>query len=163
MNKVIRHMIADYLNVGTKEAEEYALMNAGFTTIDENPSAKVEKTPYVGDKSSSGTIAGYENVFPFETQLISDEAAIKYVYNIGRNQKTGEDAETDYIRIDEFGEGVSGTSYPARKFRVAIEVTGIKGEGTQVVKVSGNMHQVGDFTEGTFDTNAKKFTPKAAE
>ena len=162
MNKVIRHMIADYLNVGTKEAEEYAFMNAGFTTLDENPSAKVETTPYVGDKSASGSITGYETVFPFETQLISDEAAVKFIYDIGRNQKTGEEAETDYVRIDEFGDGATGTSYPARKFRVAVEVTNIAGEGTQIVKVSGNLHQVGDFIDGTFDTSSKKFTPKSA-
>ncbi len=164
MNKVIRHMIADYLNVGTKEAEEYAFMNAGFTTLDENPSAKVETVPYVGDKSASGSITGYETVFPFETQLISDEAAVSFIYNIARNQKTGEDAETDYVRIDEFGTGVNTgtTSYPARKFRVAVEVTNIAGEGTQIVKLSGNLHQVGDFVDGTFDTSTKKFTPKTA-
>lgn len=162
MNKIIRHMIADYLNVGTREAEEYAFMNAGFTTLDENPSAKVETVPYVGDKSASGSITGYETVFPFETQLISDEAAVKFIYDIGRNQKTGEDAETDYVRIDEFDDGATETSYPARKFRVAVEVTNIAGEGTQIVKVSGNLHQVGDFIDGTFDTNTKKFTPKSA-
>lgn len=162
MNKVIRHMIADYLNVGTKEAEEYAFMNAGFLTLDENPSAKVESTPYVGDRSSSGAITGYETVFPFETHLISDEAAVKFLYDVGRNQKTGEDAETDYIRIDEFDTATTGTSYPARKFRVAVEVTNIAGEGTQIVKVSGNLHQVGDFIDGTFDTSTKKFTPKTA-
>lgn len=162
MNKIIRHMIADYLNTGTKESEEYSFMNAGFLTLDENPSAKVESTPYVGDKSSSGTITGYEAVFPFETHLISDEAAVRFVYDIGRNQKTGEEAETDYVRIDEFDAAEGGTSYPARKFRVAVEVTNISGEGTQIVKVSGNLHQVGNFQDGTFDTSTKKFTPKTA-
>lgn len=31
---VMRHMIADYLNVGTAEKAEYALMGTGFTTLD---------------------------------------------------------------------------------------------------------------------------------
>lgn len=158
MNKVIRYMIADYLNTGTKSAEEYSLMNAGFTALDENPSAKVENTPYIGDRSSSGSITGYETVFPFDTQLISDEAAIAFIYDVGRNQKTGQDAETDYVRVELFES--ESSSYPARKFRVAVEVSSITGEGTNIVKMAGNLHQVGNFVDGTFDTTTKKFTPK---
>lgn len=39
---VMRHMIADYLNVGTAEKAEYALMGTGFTTLDESPGAQTE-------------------------------------------------------------------------------------------------------------------------
>lgn len=159
MNKVIRYMIADYLNTGTSGSESYSLMNAGFTALDENPSAKVENTPYIGDRTSSGSITGYETVFPFDTQLISDEAAVAFIYAIGRNQKTGQDAETDYVRVDLFGAAEGSGAYPARKFRVAIEVSGITGEGTNIVKMAGNLHQVGNFIEGTFDPTTKKFTP----
>lgn len=159
MNKVIRYMIADYLNTGTSSTEEYSLMNAGFTALDENPSAKVENTPYIGDRSSSGSITGYETTFPFDTQLISDEAAIAFIYDVGRNQKTGQDAETDYVRVELFES--ESSSYPARKFRVAVEVSSITGEGTNIVKMAGNLHQVGNFVDGTFDTTTKKFTPKS--
>lgn len=158
MNKVIRYMIADYLNTGTSSTEDYNLMNVGFTALDENPSAKVENTPYIGDRSSSGSITGYENTFPFDTQLISDEAAIAFIYDIGRNQKTGQDAETDYVRVEVFES--ESSSYPARKFRVAVEVSSITGEGTNIVKMAGNLHQVGNFVDGTFDITTKEFTPK---
>lgn len=161
MNKVIRYMIADYLNTGTPTSETYSFMNAGFTALDENPSAIVENTPYIGDRSSSGSITGYETVFPFDTQLISDEAAVKFIYSVARNQKTGQDAETDYVRVDLFDAGEGSTSYPARKFRVAIEVSSVSGEGTNIVRMAGNLHQVGNFIEGTFDTDSKTFTPKS--
>ena len=39
---VMRHMIADYLNVGTSEKPEYVLMGTGFTTLDESPGAQTE-------------------------------------------------------------------------------------------------------------------------
>ncbi len=161
MNKVIRHMIADYLNTGTAGKEEYALMGAGFSALDENPSAKVDKTPYINDRSTSGSIVGYENSFAFDTQFISDEAAIKFIYDIARNQKVGAEAETDYVRVDLY-ETASAGAYPARKFRVAVEVSGITGAGTEIVKVAGNLHQVGSFVEGTFNTETKTFTPAAS-
>lgn len=166
MSKVMRYQIADYLE--TKAAADggngavNSLMGAGFLTLDENPSAKVETTAYINNRSASGTITGYETVFPFDTQLISDEAAVKFIYDIARNQKTGTEAETNYYRVDLYdaqGEGVK--SYPARRFKVAVEVTGITGAGTEIVRVAGNLHQVGDFTAGTFDIETKTFTPKA--
>ena len=158
MNKVIRYMIADFLNTGGSDAEEYSKMGVGFSALDENPTAKVDKTAYISDRSASGSITGYENRFAFDTQFISDEAAIKYIYDIARDQKTGGDAETDYVRVDVYAGDEGGTSYPARKFRVAVEVTGITGAGTEIMRVAGNLHQVGNFVAGTFDTSTRKFT-----
>lgn len=155
MGKVIRYQIADYLNTGS---ENYSLMGLGFTALDENPNAKVETQAYISDKSASGAITGYENRFPFDTQLISEEEAIDFIYDVARNQKTGSDAETDYVRVDLFKDQ-SGGAYPARKFKVAVEVTGITGAGTEIVRVAGNLHQVGNFVDGTFDTASKTFTP----
>lgn len=154
MAKVMRYMIADYLETA---AETNSLMGTGFTSLDENPSAKVDKTAYINDVSTSGTITGYENSFAFDTQFIEDDAAIAFLYDIARNQKTGSEAETNYYRVDLYKEGTSG-AYPARKFRVCVEVTGITGAGTEIMKVAGNLHQVGNFTEGTFNTTTKTFT-----
>lgn len=162
MNKVIRYMVADYLNAGTTDSEAYALMGSGFSALDENPNAKVDTTAYINDKSASGSITGYENKFAFDTQFISDEAAIKFIYDIARNQKTGEDAETEYVRVDLYDTETSG-AYPARKFKVAVEVTGITGAGTEIMKVAGNLHQVGDFVEGMFNPTTKTFTETNAE
>ena len=63
MNKVIRYLVADYLNTGTAGKEEYSFMGSGFTSLDENPSAKVDKTPYICDRSVSGRLIIYgENI-----------------------------------------------------------------------------------------------------
>lgn len=158
MAKVIRYMIADYLNTGSGDTATYSLMGAGFSALDENPSAKVDSTAFINDKSASGSVTGYENTFPFDTQLISDEVAIIKIYEIARNQKTGTDAECDYVRVDVWNAPESGSAYPARKFRVCVEVTGITGAGTDIVKVAGNLRQVGNFVEGTFDTSTKTFS-----
>ncbi|MDO4541495.1 MAG: hypothetical protein Q4C00_01515 [Bacillota bacterium] len=158
MSKVVRWQIADYLGVGSSPA--YHLMGVGFTQVDEEPSAQVESTAYVHNKSKRGTIKGYENTFPFETHIETDEAAIEALYQVGRNQKTGSEAEFDYVRVELFKPigSDSQTTYAARKFRVAAEISGITGEGTELVTVSGVLHQVGDFVDGTFDTSTKTFT-----
>lgn len=157
MAKVIRHQIADYLNTAPSGEAAYSLMGTGYTALDENPSAKVDNTAYVSDKASSATITGYENSFKFDSQLISDDATIAYLYSIGRDQKTGSDAETDYVRVDLFDAATSG-AYKARKFRVAVEISSISGAGNEIVKVSGSLHQIGDAVQGTFNPTTKTFT-----
>lgn len=165
MEKVMRYQIADYLNIGTSEEEEYALMGTGFNTLDEEAGAQTESVTYINDKAATTYIRAYETVFPFETDLIADEDAVTYIYDVGRNQKTGGDAETDYVRVELFSP-VSAPEKPntfkARKFRVSIEVSSTEGEGGNIVKVSGNLNAVGDFVDGTFDTSTKTFTPASA-
>ena len=119
----------------------------------------------INDKAATTYIRAYETVFPFETDLIADEDAVTFIYDVGRNQKTGGDAETDYVRVELFSP-VSAPETPntfkARKFRVSIEVSSTEGEGGNIVKVSGNLNAVGDFVDGTFDTSTKTFTPASA-
>lgn len=161
--KVIRHHIADYLApVAGSGSETYALMGVGFSAMDEQPSAKVDKSAFINDTSTSGTITGYENKFAFDTQLISDEVAIKQIYDIARNQKVGSDAEAFYVRVELFDGEEGASAYPARRFKVAVEVSNINGAGTEIMKVTGTLHQVGNFEDGTFDIKTKTFTPKTA-
>ena len=155
---VLRNMIADYLDVGTTTTPEWALMGPGFNSLDENPQAQVDTKAYISDKSATSTIKGYQTQFPFDTDLIEDEKAVTALYGIGRNQKQGADAELDYVRVELFKGATASTSYPARKFRVAVEVSNVQGAGAEVIKVTGNLNSVGDFVDGTFDIKTKTFT-----
>ena len=69
---VLRHMIADYLNVGTESKPEWALMGTGFTTLDESPGAQTESVKYVNEVSSSSTVTGYETSFRSDIMVSAD-------------------------------------------------------------------------------------------
>lgn len=162
MEKVMRYQVADYLNTGDS-TETYTLMGAGFNSLDESPSAQTESTTYINDKSATKYVKGYETTFPFDTDLIADETAITFIYDIARNQKVGEDAETDYVRVELFSPVASkDNTYKARKFKVSVEVSDITGEGASIMKVSGNLNGVGDFIDGEFNTTTKTFTAAGA-
>lgn len=157
---VMRYQIADYLNTGKGSTEAWELMGAGFNTLDENPSAQSESKVYINDRSQTSYIKNYQTQFPFDTDLIKSENAIMSLYEIGRGQKTGVDAELEYIRVELFKPVTDKeNNFEARKFRVSVEVAGIAGSGGEAIKVTGNLNAVGTFTEGTFDTTTKAFTP----
>ena len=155
---IMRHQIADYLNIG-EEQEEYSFMGAGYNTLDENPSAQTDGKIYISNKAQTNYIKSYQTQFPFDTDLMKSETTVMALYDVGRNQKTGAGAEKDYVRVELFRpiDGKDNT-YMARKFRVSVEVSGIAGGGGETVKVTGNLNNVGDFVDGEFNTVTKTFT-----
>lgn len=159
MDVLMRFAIMDFLNVGT-DTEEYAFMGTGFNSLNESPNAQVDTKPYICDKSASSTVTGYQGQFPFEADMIKDERALMKLYEIGRNQKTGVDAEVDYVRVETFEPVASKeNTFKARKFRCSTEISDISGEGAKPIVLSGNLNQVGDFVDGEFNTTTKTFTP----
>lgn len=151
-----RRSYANYLNVGTT-VEEFVLMNAGFTELNESPAAQTSSKRYVGDKSASKAITGYDWSAPFNTDMIRSEKAIELICNIGEMQLIGSDAETDYIIVDLDKPGSGENTFKARKFRVAIEVSDFENNDGEMA-AAGNLLGVGDVVLGTFNTTTKIFT-----
>ena len=89
---VLRYHIADYIQDSNDVKPVFC--GTGFTKLDENPSAQIDTKIYINDKTSSSTIKNYQTEFPFESDVKSDQIAVMKLYRIGRDQKTGADAET---------------------------------------------------------------------
>lgn len=161
-NVLKRHQFADYLNVSTESAPNFALMGTGFKTLDEEPGAQAESKKYVNEKAKSSSVVGYETKFPFESDLIKEQEAVIALYNVGRNHSTGSDAEFEYVRAELWNPAEGrGNEFAARKFIVSVEVSKISGEND--ISVSGNLNAVGDFVAGTFNTETRTFTPEGIE
>jgi len=161
MDKISRSKIADFINVTPKEATPtYKYMNKGFNTLNENPGAQIDKKTYIGDTTATSSVKGYETVFPYDCDFIKDEVASKYLYDIGRNHAIGDDAETDFIKVDMYDPCFVGSTqfFKARKFRVCIEVSGAAGAGGETIVSTGNLNTVGNPIFGYWDTVAKEFT-----
>ena len=150
----------DILNTGTSGAPIWSMMGEGFTSLDENPGAQVESKIYIHQRSATVTTKSYETVFPFSADAIVSEEAVKYIYDIARNHKTGADAVTDYIRIELWDEvGTDTKIFRARKFRVAVAVDSVSGAGGETGVISGNLNAQGDPIDGVWDFAAKEFSP----
>ena len=152
-----RNGIANYLNVG-KESDEYVLMGAGFTELNETPAAQTSSKKYINDKNATKRIVGYDWSTPFNTDEIRDEKAIDFICNIGEMQLVGDDCETDYVIVDLDKSTSVANEYSARKFRVAIEVAEFPTSDEGDMTATGNLLAVGDLIKGKFNTVTKVFT-----
>ncbi|MGL5149057.1 MAG: hypothetical protein ACRC7N_00585 [Clostridium sp.] len=152
-----RRKYANYLNVG-KTTEEFVLMGAGFTDLNEQPSAQTTSKRYVNDKNATKSIVGYDWSTPFTTDMIRSEKAVDFICNIGELQKVGSDAESDYIIVDlDKAIAAKQNTFTARKFRVAIEVASFDNNDGDM-SAAGNLLGVGDLIVGEFNTTTKSFT-----
>lgn len=158
---IMRYQVADYLGIPASDSDgdpTFALMGAGFNTLDENPAAQLDTKAYINDRAASSIIKSYQPQFPFDTDLMKSEEAIMELYNIGRNELTGADAERDYVRVELFEPVASKTNtFKARKFRVAVSVDSCAGAGGEAIKVTGNLNNVGTFVDGEFNTQTMTF------
>lgn len=150
-----RKSFANYLNVG-KDAEEYVLMGAGFTDLNETPAAQTASKKYINDKSATKSILGYDWSTAYVTDQIRDEKAIDFICNIGEMQLVGSDCETDYVIVDLDRKGDVEGEFKARKFKVAVEVASFDNNDGQM-GATGNLLGIGDIIHGTFNVTTKKF------
>ncbi len=150
---------ASYLDCGNAESAAFELLGTGFRELNEEPGAQVRSKRYINQKSTSKGITGYEWQSPFSADQIRSEKAIEFICNIGELQKTGAEAERDYIIVDlDKKDGVSESAYKARKIRVAIEVSKFGNEDGEMT-CEGNFLGISDVIIGKFDVKTKSFTP----
>ena len=155
-----RYQEASYLKV----SEAFELMGTGFTELNEDPGAQTTSKKYINDKSSTSSITSYEGEHGFTADQIPSEKVIKDLVSIGKERKTGADAEREFVRVDldEKVEGdTTGTVFKARMFTVAAEISSFSDNDGEL-QVEGTLHDKGDPVMGKFDTETKTYTPDSA-
>ena len=155
-----RKIQANYLKI----ADAFELLGAGYTELNESPSAQTTSKRDINQSSSTQTVTGYEWSSAFNTEQIASEKSIEYIRNIGEMQKTGAETETEYLIIDLDKPGTLEGSFRARKFKVAIAVDSFDNNDGEL-GISGNFLGQSDPVEGTFTVETEAFeegfTPKA--
>ena len=147
-----------------RQGENFELMGTGFTELNEDPGAQTTSKKYINDKSSTSSITSYEGEHGFTADQIPSEKVIKDLVSIGKERKTGADAEREFVRVDldEKVEGdTTGTVFKARMFTVAAEISSFSDNDGEL-QVEGTLHDKGDPVMGKFDTKTKTFTPDSS-
>lgn len=139
-----------------KVDEKFVLLNVGFTELTESPSAQSSAKRYIGDSSQTKRITSYDWSTAFNADQIRSQEAIEFICDIGELQKTGADAETEYIIVDLDKPGTESNTFRARKFNIAIEVASFDNNDGELA-ATGNFLGQGDPILGTFNTSTNTF------
>ena len=150
---------ARYIDVAGYGASvsDIQLLNIGFSKFDENSNPTEKSTQYVGDKSKTNKVTGYDNQFDVEFDRIKNDKVNDYCYDVFVNRKVGNDAQTYLYLVDLSNETTTNT-YSARKIRVTTVIESCTNNPGESKVASGSLKGVGDFVYGTFNTSTKSFT-----
>ncbi len=133
----------------TEEERAYCQLGAGCLSMTESPSAQTKERKYINEKSKRKNITSYAPSFAFEMLLMFNNPAIRKVYEIYTQRKTGTDTIISMVTVDKFDTSVSGY-YPARRGNYAVEVSSCDDDDDMIIK--GNFNGQGDEAIGWFNT-----------
>lgn len=158
-HEVMSYEEARYIDVAGygASASNIQLLNVGFTKFDEGSNPTEKSTQYVGDKSKTNRVTGYDNQFDIESDRIQNDKVNDYCYDVFVNRKTGTDAQT-YLYIVDLTKETTTNTYSARKIRVSTVIESCTNNPGESKVFSGAFKGVGDFSYGTFNTSTKSFT-----
>lgn len=157
---------AYYLDIEpTKEAEaeeQIELMNVGTKSIEESSNPTEKSVQYIGDKSKTNTVTGYDNQFALELDRIKNNKVNDYLANIFDKRLTGRFAQQNLYIVDLLDptEGQLGTAtkFKCRKINTTAVIENKTVTAGETTTLSGSLKGVGDFSYGSFDTSTKTFT-----
>lgn len=160
--EVMAYDEAYYLDVEATKASnataDIQLMNVGVTKFEESSNPTEKSTQYIGDKSKTNKVTGYDNQFAIESDLIKNNKVVEYLYSIFRDRKTGKYAQQDLFIVELWNPvAEQENTYKARKIVQTCEISECNGAAGEQKQITGSL-KGGDFIYGTFNTSTKKFT-----
>lgn len=161
--EVMSYDEARYIGIGKLESTDIKLMNVGVSKMDESSNPTEKSVQYIGDKSKSNKITGYDNQFSLEMDLIKNEDVIEDLHDIFYYRKTGVDAQR-YVYIVDLWKPIESKKgvYRARKIKVSAVMSSKTPAPGETITLGGDLKGIGDFVYGEFDTATKKFTEESS-
>lgn len=157
--EVMTYDEARYLDIGTSESQNIQLMNTGISKMDESTNPTEKSVQYVGDKSKSNKVTGYDNQFSIESDLIKNEVVIEDLYNILYYRKTGADAQRDLYLVDLWKPITEKpNTFRARKIKTSVVLKDKTSAPGETITFSGDLKGIGDFVYGEFNVSNLTFT-----
>lgn len=142
--------------------EDIQIMNVGVTKFEESSNPTEKSTQYIGDKSKTNKVTGYDNQFAIESDLIKNDKVVMYLYSIFRDRKVGVYAQQNLYIVELWNPvAEQENTYKARKLLTSAVLSGKTPNPGETITFSGDLKGIGDFVDGTFNTSTKKFTENA--
>lgn len=119
-----------FINTGTPDAPVWArVRKQGELKIKYD--AEVTEEKFVDEAGPSSSVDSYKVSSDGEMQAYKGDAAFEYLDDLRQNRATGEDAETETLKVymyDKTGDGETAT-YAAEKSKAVIAISEFGGEG----------------------------------
>ena len=155
----MREKLMHFFNIGTSTEPNYALLGDGITSLTEEFNPESESKHYINMESASNKVKSYAPSISVEKEYIKGEDLQNWINDKVKVLPTGQEAESDYIRINIMEKADSEGVYPAVKRPCTYQFDSIGGDAGDVIMNKMTLAGNGDAVQGTFNVKTKTFTP----
>ncbi|MBN1535943.1 MAG: hypothetical protein JW908_04365 [Anaerolineales bacterium] len=157
MAKVKRSLFKTFLNVGTPETPDYALLGDGVTNAEIQYNPQTSEETYIHEDSGTTEIESYRPTMPVEMSCVSGDDVFDFIDGLRQSRAVLDAAKTDIVNVWIYeDEGVAG--YPAEQQEVSIQIDTFGGAGGETNKINFTINFLGDPVAGEFDVDSGTFT-----
>ena len=161
MAKVKRSEFRMFINVGTTETPDYALLGEGVTNAEVQYNPQTIEETYVHQDSGVTEVESYRPTSPVEQSCIAGDDVFDFVDALRKARAVLDAAKTDIVMVYMYeDEGTAG--YPAEQQDVSIQIDSFGGAGGETNKINFTINFLGDPVVGEFDVDAGTFTEDGA-
>jgi hypothetical protein len=161
--KVTREQIASYLNTGTADLPQWAIIGVGITDYGQSYNPQVETEKWIIHKNATSSLESYQIQGDVSQKCYKGDAVYDFVNNLRRKASVGSEVETEILDIDLYdstGEDTA-TKYKATKYKCMVAVTSYATGESPVIEYT--IYYNGDPEVGfvTIADGEPTFTPEA--
>jgi hypothetical protein len=158
--KVKRSQFATFMNVGTSETPDYALIGEGVLEAVINYNPQTEEETYIHQDSGTTEITSYRPTMPVDQKAVAGDDVFDFLDGLRKARAVLDDAKTDIVNVWLYEAEVTG-AWPAEKQAVSISFNTFGGPGGETAVINYTINFLGDPVQGTFNPSTKTFTPAA--
>jgi hypothetical protein len=165
MSRQKRSTIAHFLNSTPDEsAETWELLGDGITSLVMNYNPNTVEEQYVHQDTASKHVDSYAPDIPVEQAVWPGDDLYDFIDSLRQGGPvTGAAAETEIVEVRKYETpDTAGTSYPATKWPVSIQIDTFGGDGGGPGMISFTINITGDAVDGDFNVSTLAFTPTPA-
>ena len=138
--KVTREQIASYLNTGTADLPQWAIIGVGITDYGQSYNPQVETEKWIIHKNATSSLESYQIQGDVSQKCYKGDDVFEFVH-AGLDKLN---YKSHILDIDMWNG--TGSTYPAKKNDVIITVTNYMGENAEI---EYDIYYDGDATVGT--------------
>jgi hypothetical protein len=154
--KIKRSQFRTFLNTGTLVTPVWSLIGDGVTTGTINYNPQTTEEVYIHQDSGSTSVETYKPVMPIEATAINGNADFEFIDNLRKTRAVLTAAETEIVNVWMY-ETPTGSTYPAERQAVSIQIDDFGGDGGVATKINYTINFKGDAVLGTFNPTTLAF------
>ena len=162
ITNVKRSLMRHFLNIGTAETPNWALIGNGVSELTVSYNPQTEDHAYIHEDTPTTDLDSYKPSFPVSMVAKKGGPVFDYVDEKRIARAVGENAKTEVLTVYLYKDASTG-AYPAEKSNCTVQIDDFGGEGAKTATINYTVSMNGDPVQGTFNPQTKTFTEASGE